>query len=244
MAPPRPVIALCAWNRPDYTRQALAALRECRGIADALLLPRVEPGHEDVIALCRAVDFCEVQVTVNPVRLGVNRNAVTALQTGFAHSDFVIYVEDDILLSPDALEFYAWADARYQADDRVFSVTAYNRAPDYDQPFATGLRSWFHSWGCATWRNRWTQVAAELWATPTSYDTWLTEQWVRPRGLLEAYPVLGRCQNIGEVRSVPRASARANAAFAVWHRQNQRVARWAGEHGPFHGTFATPEEHA
>ena len=40
----RGVITMCHYNRPDYSRQVLEALRACEGVGDYLILPHVEPG--------------------------------------------------------------------------------------------------------------------------------------------------------------------------------------------------------
>jgi len=43
------VITMTAYRRPAYTREVFAALAQCDGVGDWLLLPNVEPGHEEVI---------------------------------------------------------------------------------------------------------------------------------------------------------------------------------------------------
>jgi hypothetical protein len=235
-----PVITMCHWNRPDYTRRSLAALRRCRNISEAILLPHVEPGCEEVIALCQAVDFCEVQVTVNPRRLDAPLNTVQALSHGFQHSSFVIHVEDDIILAPDALDYFLWAGRLFQPHPEYFSVTAFARTSDTSQPFATGQRSWFHPWGYGLWADRFAQVAGYMAAAP-AYDPWLTHHWVIPRKLREVYPVLGRCQNIGERRSISDGSPAADAAFAAWQREHQQVPVWAGDQQIPPGDFRLPE---
>ncbi len=102
----RKVITMCHCLRPDYSRRVLHALGECVGIADYLILPHVEPASEEVRAEIEAIDFAECLPTFNASRLGVNRNTENALLDGFAFGDFVIHVEDDIVLAPDALLFY------------------------------------------------------------------------------------------------------------------------------------------
>ena len=44
----RNVITMCHFNRPDYSRQVIEALRVCEGIGDYLILPHVEPGNDAV----------------------------------------------------------------------------------------------------------------------------------------------------------------------------------------------------
>ena len=72
-------ITMTAYRRPAYTREVLAALAQCDGIADWLLLPNVEPGHDEVIDTFRQWSACESRLAVNKERMGLNRNTQEAL---------------------------------------------------------------------------------------------------------------------------------------------------------------------
>ncbi len=224
----RRVITICLWNRPDYTRRCLDALRECRGIANYLILPHVEPGNEAVRAQVESIDFAESLPTMNRARLGVNGNTENALLDGFAFSGFVIHVEDDIVLARDALTFFEWSGARYADDARVFSVTGYNRLADPAPPgdyHRVRLRRWFHPWGWATWRDRWETFSGTLHASRTSWDVRLNAAHcsggTTPR-CLEAYPELSRSQNIGLVSSL-------GGRDVEWYREHHHLRHWAGD---------------
>ena len=67
------VITMTAYRRPAYTHEVLTALSQCDGIADWLLLPNVEPGHEDVIDAFRQWSACESRLVLNEGRTGLNR---------------------------------------------------------------------------------------------------------------------------------------------------------------------------
>ena len=56
---------MTAYRRPAYTGEVLTALTQCDGIADWILLPNVEPGHEEVIAAYREWNASEVRLLVN-----------------------------------------------------------------------------------------------------------------------------------------------------------------------------------
>ena len=43
-------------------------------------------------------------------------------QSGFTQADYVILVEDDIVLAPDALEYFEWARDAYQNDPEVMNL--------------------------------------------------------------------------------------------------------------------------
>ena len=73
------VVTMTSYPRPDYTREVLAALANCDGIADWLLLPNVEPGNDEVIAAFREWGACEIRLVVNEKRLGLNKNTHEAV---------------------------------------------------------------------------------------------------------------------------------------------------------------------
>ena len=224
----RKVITMCHCSRPDYTRRVLDALRLCEGIGDYLILPHLEPGNEAVLAEIETIDFAECQPTVNATRLGVNRNTENALLDGFGLADYVIHVEDDIVLAPDSLVYYEWCARRYRSDDRVFSVTTYNRRMEPATPadyHLVRLRKWFHPWGWATWRNRWETFSGRLYHCAMGWDVLLNTVHCNggqtPR-CHEVYPELSRSQNIGIVSS-------RHYLPPEWLLENHHLKHWAGQ---------------
>lgn len=234
------VITATHFDRPDYTRRHLEALARCAGIGDCLYLPHAEPKNEEVVALLRAASFCETRVTVNPCRVHADPNTVMALDEAFALSDFAIHVEDDILLAPDALDFFWWCRARYAGDPAVLSVAGYTRGPEPppEDHHKVTKRAWFHPWGVGLWRDRWERCRpAVLRVSGTDPATlrlngqgvlgWdgalnkCRERW----GLFEVYPTLSRVQNVGSVSSIHGSSW----FTPDWHAQNQHSPHWAGD---------------
>jgi len=233
------VITLCAWNRPEYLTKVLDGLAACHRIANCTLIACVEPGPPEVRALLDGFVACQVQVVQNPTRLGVRDNTKQALSLGFARSDFVIHLEDDIVPAPDALTFFEYCRVAYQDDKSVFTVTGYSGPrydwaggkPEYedmgyktidlyarDEYYLLRRIAWFHTSGWATWRDRWLEMR----------DNWETERgdWgPRVNRVIrgqrsEVYPILARTQNIG-----------ANGVHIKdeqWFYQYVHNAHWAG----------------
>jgi hypothetical protein len=128
-------------------------------------------------------------------------------------TDFWIHIEDDTVPSPDFLDYMEWARHQYADDTRVFSIASYNReAPQPDEIYAVKRRNYFTCWAFGIWRHSWTKVRAaaragnDSWATPTC-------KYVVEQGLVEVFPVLSRCQNIGAVGGV-------HVPSAEWHAKN------------------------
>jgi len=216
------VITMVLYNRPDYTRTVLDALKRCRGIGDYLILPRIEPGNEEVIELARGIDFAEVQVTVNRQRLGGGRNAYRAWADGFERADFIVHLEDDTVPAPDCLRYMEHCREVYRRDHGIFSVAAYNRYPcgskDY---FSIARRSAYTCWLVGIWKERWLWAKRRWSKDPRSYACPLAEQVYR-HDLREIYPLLSRSQNIG-------ARAGIHPKTTAWHRVYQHTNHWAGD---------------
>ena len=118
------IIAFTVWNRPDYLRETLASWEKVRGIGYARLLFCCEPGCPESVQVCEEVAFAPRAVIVNPQRYGVLGNPWNALDTGFREDEIVILAEEDMIVSPDVLEYFTWAQ-RYRYDPKVLGVTTY-----------------------------------------------------------------------------------------------------------------------
>ncbi len=217
------VITMVLWNRPDYTRTVLAALRACEGIGDYLLLPHVEPGNEQVLALVNSIDFAETRVTLNPTRLGIGRNTYLAWQDGFRKADFIIHIEDDTVPSRDCLRYMEHCRRAYRDDQEIFSISSYNRAPCRSlQHYHISRRPPYTCWLIGVWKDRWQWIKSRWNPDPERYATYLTNQ-LRHYQLDEVYPLLSRSQNIG-------AENGFHVPSADWHRANHHTEHWAGNY--------------
>jgi hypothetical protein len=217
----------CFWARADYTRRCLDALARCDGIADCVFRPGCEPGCEEVIAMLRGFDACTTEVTINRQRLGCNLNTVASIERGFGISDFVLHVEDDVLLAPDALRYFAWARDHYRDNPNILTVTGYNRTPERGCPEAVHTRKWFHPWGWATWIDRWNRIRAHNYDSKSvTWDVLISRNFIDPADspYRELYPALSRVQNIGA-----KSSIHGDWFSPEWHAQNQRAQHWTGD---------------
>jgi hypothetical protein len=67
-----------------------------------------EPGNDEVIDIIKNIDFIETDIIINRKQLGLNANTFAPMNRAFKKSDFNLYLEDDIILSPDALNLFEW----------------------------------------------------------------------------------------------------------------------------------------
>lgn len=221
------VITMTAYRRPAYTREVLAALAECDGIADWLLLPNVEPGNEEVIDALRTWDACESRLVVNARRLGLNRNTYAAVHRAFEmRASVSLHLEDDTVPSPDALRYFDWAVREVLAGDERHSIllaSGYNKPrtkPRPDQSHSCEYRPIWTPWG---------------WAVDLPRLKWLIVHWCfrnrqcftckfrakYRRTRREVFPILSRIQNIGYELG-------ENGRSPAWYRANHRTEWVAG----------------
>lgn len=239
------IITMTACDRYAYLSEVLAHLSRCVGISEYVLVPHVEPGNDFVVGALCAVDFMAVEPVLNHHNLGCSRNTFEALEDGFSRSDYVIHVEDDVLLAPDALQFFEYCRSYGRIDD-LFSVTAFaggtTRTPR-SQDHTVKIKRWFDGWGWATWRDRWQEIRAD-WdygytkpVTPPDvgkgWDINMNYSTRGGRGVL--YPLLSRSHNIG------RYGIHQGATERAWYEQHRDHA-WAGSvpilSEPFEVVFA------
>ncbi len=220
------------YNRPRYTRQIVKALSRCTGIGRYTIVACVEPDNDEVLAHVEAIDFAERVVVRNKKRLGCTVNTYRAMSIGFTLADYVIHVEDDVLLARDALVFHEFCRSRYRDDQGVLSVTGYHRAAHCNPAsyHEVRRRRWFHPWNCAFWKDRW-DLLAPGWLRPRRvlWDGYV-HSVLKHLGCCELHPMLSRAQNIGAERGTCVPSAR-------WHRANQHVPFWAEDAALAPGEF-------
>ena len=112
------IITSTHYNRPKCTRQMLDHLVRCEGIEEYKVLFFVEPDTQFLHAkkgvtrdnrvitdIINSYDL-NSEIIVNKRLLGIYKNKIKALLVGFHQSDYVIHIEDDILLAKDPLRFY------------------------------------------------------------------------------------------------------------------------------------------
>lgn len=216
LVPAPVIIAFTVNNRPRYLRETLESWSRVRGIGEHLMLFSCEPGCPEAVEVCRTAGFAPGMIAVNSQRLGVLANPWAALDRAFCISagvpgDFVILAEDDMVVSPDVLEWFAWAQC-YQADPGVLAVTAYQRLERPGGLAGSGDAEWdyhgAHFWVWGTWRDRWENVLRDDWdftytengggPLQRGWDWRIRNLYILGRGMRVIAPSLSRVQHIGK----------------------------------------------
>jgi hypothetical protein len=191
-------------NRPHYLKETLASWGQVRGIGDARLVFRCEPRCPEAVALCEAVTFAERTVTVNRERFGVLANPWHAMEQGFTAGGFTVLAEEDLVVSPDVLEYFTWCQ-RYRDDLSVLGVTTYQRDARPGGLAGAGPADWsdpdgFHFWVWGTWKDRWERLLRGSWDFLYARKGWdwdIRDRLVTGAGMTMIAPSLARSQHMG-----------------------------------------------
>lgn len=184
----------------------------------------------------KRLTFASADVKQFDRNMGCNHSTRTVLQRGFEISDYVIHVEEDVVMAPDSLRFFEWA-RQFGNDGTLLNIAAL-RHPDGWLPdrgaFPDGQEvekkvkreGAFSCWGWSTWKDRWAEMDKN-WSTDTdrrlSWDIRI-EELRRKWESSQLMPFISRIINIGAEGGV--------------HRGDYLLPYWAGSPG-----FIAPAEY-
>lgn len=202
-------ITLTVNDRPHYLRRCLETLSQVCGIAGWHLYVGLEPGNAECAALCRNIDFMPRTILYNREKLGVRGNPYHVLQHAFAQgSELNIYLEDDLIVSPDICSLALWY-KKLIPEDKLFDVRIF-----FLSLFVTSLggeaadeftaSEIFSPWGLIMNRYQWENLIGPNWwddnhRYPCERD-WtisLAHQMNTDTSLTVLAPLLSRSLNIG-----------------------------------------------
>lgn len=225
-------LALTAWKRPHYLARTLESWHAADGVSE---LARVVVGvgrsdaYLDQLQLIR--EFRD-RLSHAPVDILADSTAATSSpgmhralgELGDAvfnpvfgpAPEFVVFGEEDVIVSSDVLRYMAWASLRFASESRVLAVCAHSvggqgwdahePASDQDADQETArLRPYFNAWVWGTWRDRWNDVLAKTWdwecdsggELDSGYDWNIATRVLPSIDGLCVVPDASRSQNIG-----------------------------------------------
>lgn len=160
-----PIVVFC-YNRPQHLRQTIDALRTNslatqsdvivfsdgpKGASDAALVQEVRA------LLAETTGFRSVNINAAPQNKGLANSVIAGVSSVLEAHESVIVLEDDMLCTPDFLDYVNTALEVYRDRPDIFSVTGYTPpiALPADYPEDVYLAPRASSWGWGTWRDRW-----------------------------------------------------------------------------------------
>lgn len=168
-----PVCLFC-FNRPDELSRTLDALsNNFKAPFTELFIfsdgPRDPSDFENVAKVRRLInkeilDFAKVEVIEYEKNKGLANSVISGVSQVISKFGKVIVLEDDLVTSPNFLDFMNQALDFYEKNKRIFSISGYTM----DLPGLNGLCKDYYlgyrgsSWGWATWQHQWEQVDWDL----------------------------------------------------------------------------------
>ena len=196
MKNPAPVI-LFVYRRLYQTQQTVAYLKRNKLATESDLFifsefpktPEFENEVKQVRDYIKTIDgFKSITIVERPVFFGLANSVIAGVTSVFEKYDRVIVLEDDIITSPVFLEYMNAGLAKYESDNKIYSVTGFCYPPNLFKIYTEYNKDVFllpraSSWGWGTWKNRW--VKAD-WAVK-DFD-----EFYKNRELQEKYDQTGR----------------------------------------------------
>lgn len=158
-------IALFVYNRPQHTLKTIEALKANKLAnetklfiySDAAKTPEQEENVTAVREIVAAVTgFKSVSVMKAKTNFGLAQAIIFGVTDLLRQYERVIVFEDDLVSSPQTLQYFNDALEFYKTEEKLMHISAYMYPlnPEQDLPDSFIYRA-VHSWGWATWQRAW-----------------------------------------------------------------------------------------
>ena len=166
-------ICLFTYNRPNETRKTIEALqRNYLALESELFIFSDGPKNEADVAKVNEVreflrnvkGFKSVTLFESRQNNGLANSIILGVSQIIEKHGRIIVLEDDLITSPNFLNFLNQALDFYKANKMIFSVSGYSldlpSLENFKCDYYLGYRA--SSWGWGTWKNRWENVNWEI----------------------------------------------------------------------------------
>ncbi|MDD3182478.1 MAG: hypothetical protein PHD48_06735 [Alphaproteobacteria bacterium] len=208
-------IAIFAYNRKDNLEGMLASLQACHGFAESPIIlfvdgPKSEKDMaqvEAVRAYARALNWSNLEVVCREKNMGLKQSIYTGVSSVCERYGRVIVLEDDLLLSPVALDYFNEGLTKYENEPRIWSIVGYQYdVPELREHNTALVLPFTHPWGWATWQRAWKQFDMSPTVDPRN---------LRSRTFKDAFDVYG----LRDFRNmlVLNADGLINSWYILWY---------------------------
>lgn len=162
-------ICLFTYNRPEETRQTVEALQKNNLAPESCLYvfsdgPKNEIAHPKVADVRKYIrnikGFKSVDIIQSPVNKGLANSIIEGVTQIINQYGKIIVLEDDLVTSPNFLDYMNFCLNTYNDEKQVFSVSGFSFkvTPPIDYMADVYFYGRAHSWGWGTWKDRWEKV--------------------------------------------------------------------------------------
>lgn len=213
---PSKAVAFTAYNRVGYLARVLNSWKTVRGLDDWFFYFSVDPSpRSDAIVnlftqFAHDMGLSKYQIVVNDRKKGVLHHPWVVFDHLFSNGfDFVVRVEDDLLVSDDFLEYMEWSRTEFRDEKDIAAVVGYIS----DVNGGTNeviIRPKFSPWNWGIWKDRWETYIRDTWdhdystfngrpGLQSGWDWNLDTRVLPSLGKSCVYPAHSRVQNIGQM---------------------------------------------
>ncbi|MCH7402640.1 glycosyltransferase [Belliella kenyensis] len=166
-------ICLFTFNRLEETKRCVDALRENFLAHESELIvfsdgPKNDiqgPKIEEVRAFLSTIDgFKKVTIIASKENKGLAKSIIEGVTSVLKNYPSAIILEDDLVVTPNFLDFMNEGLSFYKSDSRVISISGYTLplpgCKNSVNDFYFGVRA--SSWGWGIWRDRWEAIDWEM----------------------------------------------------------------------------------
>ena len=159
-------VVLFAYRRPDHLRRALDSLVAnpgadrtalniyCDGAKSEIDREAVEQVRKIARGMQGSALFASVRVIERDHNIGLAASVISGVTQTLEDHESVIVMEDDLVVSPDFLEYMNQALELYAINEEVISIHGFMYSVPPVLPQTVFLRG-ADCWGWATWRRGW-----------------------------------------------------------------------------------------
>jgi len=220
------VITSSHYRRPQYTAKSVAAIASQPEASSLHYIASIDRSdrQDEVIAAIEQYrsSFKEMTISVRDGNPSCNDNIKQALTHALnLNPDFVIMVEDDIILGHDALAYFIKQAEDYKDNKEVLTISAWRHFDGWlpecgrelreNEEKEVGIISFFTAWGWGTWSNRLEEIL-DKWTTGNDHEDGNQKSWDYVLSYLirenrgEVHPMISRAINIGDEDGTHRGS--------------------------------------
>ncbi|NJB35397.1 glycosyltransferase [Croceivirga sp. JEA036] len=179
-------ILLFTYKRLEALQATVKALQQNTGASESELYifsdgPKKEKDQQQIAAirayLQTITGFKTVIITEAPSNKGLASSIIDGVSHVLKEHETVIVLEDDLLTTPNFLDYMNQALVRYKEAAEVFSISGYsfNLKKEVNDPNLCYFLNRGWSWGWATWKDRWQAVDWEV----QDYETFKKDKKAR-----------------------------------------------------------------
>jgi hypothetical protein len=190
----RTPIAVFTYNRPDHARRALKALERCSHLDECEVFIYSDApqrtGHVTGVEQTRKAihewaNKHSARVVQRDVNLGLARSIVDGVTTLTSIYERVIVLEDDLVVSPDFIQYMLGGLERYRDDEQVMQISGFMYNVGMQSPKDAFFLPSTSTWGWAIWERAWKHFD---WDASGAAELLANANWCQDFDMRGSYP--------------------------------------------------------